>query len=132
MAGLSRASSSEVCYHGLTEVGTCRLGPLFHLPPSLATVAAIQMDAALRRLEMRLCSCCQYCGAHFSEEAAFRYLGSCQILIIKKILNLSVFLKKNIPCTLLSQAPNCCPKNKGTFFGRGFCRFTCGFCFKIY
>lgn len=130
MAGLSRASSTEVCYHGLTEVGTCRLG--LRLPPSLATVAAVQMDAALRRLEMRLCSRCQYCGTHFSEEAAFRYLGLCQILVIQKILNLSMFLKKSIPCTLLSQAPSCCPKSKGTLFGRGFCRFACGFCFKIY
>lgn len=106
MAGPSTASSAEVRYHRITEVGTCRLGPLLHLPPSLAAVAAVQMDTALRRLEMRLCSRCQYCGAHFSEEAAFRYLGLCQVLIIQKILNLSMFLKNSVPCTFLSQAPN--------------------------
>lgn len=64
------------------------------------------MDTALRRLEMRLCSRCQYCGAHFSEEAAFRYLGLCQVLIIQKILNLSMFLKISVPFTFLCQAPN--------------------------
>lgn len=55
---------------------------------------------------MRLCSRCQYCGAHFSEEAAFRYLGLCQVLIIQKILNLSVFLKISVPFTFLCQAPS--------------------------
>lgn len=106
MAGPSAASFAEVHYHRLAEVGTCRLGPLLHSPPSLTAVATVQMDTVLRRLEMRLCSRCQYCGAHFSEEAAFRYLGLCQVLIIQKILNLSTLLKNNVPRTFLSQAPN--------------------------
>jgi len=73
LPGPSRASSAEVLYHRLIGVGTCRLSPLLHSPPSLAAVAAVQTDTALRRLEMRLCSRCQYCGAHFSEKAAFGY-----------------------------------------------------------
>lgn len=81
-------------------------GPTPTLPPPLAAVATVQMDTALRRLEMRLCSCCQYCGAHFSEEAAFRNLGLCQVMIIQKILNLSIFLKISVPFTFLCMAPN--------------------------
>lgn len=93
-----------------TTTGSLKWGPVVwaHSPftPLLATVAAVQMDKALRRLEMRLSSHCQCCGAHYSEERAFRYLGLCQALIIQKILNLSVFLKNSVPYTFLSEAPN--------------------------
>lgn len=106
LAGPSPASSAEVCHHRLTGVGARRLGSLLRQRPSLAAVATVQMDTALRRLEMRLCSRCHYYGAHFSEEAAFRYLGLCQVLIIQKILNLSISLKISVPFTFLCQAPN--------------------------
>lgn len=106
MAGPSLASSAEVHHHRLTGVGTWRLDPLLQQPPSLAAMDTVQMDTALRRLEMRLCSRCQDCGAHFSEEAAFRYLGLCQVLIIQKTLNLSIFLKISAPFTFLRKAPN--------------------------